>query len=326
MRVFDSRWKGTHGIGRFAAELHARLPEFQSIAISGRPSSPRDPWILRSYLLRTAPELFLSPGYNAPAGSPCAFVFCIHDLNHLFVRENSGALKRAYYEYVIRPAARRARRVLTVSEYSRRAICEWVGIAEQNVVNVGNGVSAAFKPEGKGSRTTAPYFLHVGNHRPHKNFARVLQAFALSDLAGDFALVSTGTPSEDLLAEIGRLGLSRRVVFVGNVSDDQLAGLYRAATALVLVSLYEGFGLPIIEAMSCGTPVLTSDAAAMPEVAGDAAMLVDPYDVEAIAEAMKKLASDTSLRASLRMRGLQHARQYSWDAVAERVRHALCGI
>jgi glycosyltransferase involved in cell wall biosynthesis len=117
--------------------------------------------------------------------------------------------------------------------------------------------------------------------------------------------------------------MGEQMAFVGSVSDEQLARLYRGAVGLVFVSFYEGFGLPIIEAMACGAPVLTSTVTATPEVAGDAAILVDPYDVEAIAHEMKRLADDSSLRRELRERGLERALLFSWEKTADKVRAAL---
>jgi glycosyltransferase involved in cell wall biosynthesis len=266
----------------------------------------------------------MSPGYNAPLKSSCPFAFSVHDLNHLVLDENSSVLKRAYYNHILRPALRRARVVLTVSEFARHSICEWAKVPESHVHNVGNGVSLEFtpvavRPEGVGP----PYFLYVGNHKPHKNFDRLLQAFALSGVGSDYVLVSTGNPSNDLRRKIEELEMARRVKFVGQIPDEDLASLYRGATALVLVSLYEGFGLPLIEAMSCGAPVITSNVASMPEVVGDAAILVDPLDVGEIAESLRKVASDAELRQRLRAYGIERARLYSWDLTASRITQAI---
>jgi glycosyltransferase involved in cell wall biosynthesis len=323
MNAFDTRWIGPHGIGRFAAELYRRLEGFSAIQIGGHPASPWDPLALTRYLYSARPQLFFSPGYNAPLWSPCPFVFCIHDLNHLYIPENSSSLKRLYYARILRPAIDRARVVLTVSEFSRRSICEWAAVDASRIVNVGNGVSEAFQPDGPRFTAERPYLLHVGSHRPHKNFSRVLQAFAASGLSAEFMLVSTGTCSPDLRHEIESLQLTPDVLFVGNAADDELGALYRGALALTFVSLYEGFGLPIVEAMACGTPVISSTAASMPEIAGDAAVLVNPHDVQAISAAMKEMAANATLRHSLRERGLNRARLYTWEATARKVTAAL---
>jgi len=128
LTLFDSRWIGTHGIGRFAAELLSRAPDFRPIALRGRPSAALDPWRLGAYLRREKPDFFLSPGYNAPAGTCGRFGFTVHDLIHLATPDNANVFKRLYYREVIRPAVRRASIVFTVSEFSRREICEWAGV------------------------------------------------------------------------------------------------------------------------------------------------------------------------------------------------------
>ncbi|HVY81102.1 MAG TPA: glycosyltransferase family 1 protein [Steroidobacteraceae bacterium] len=321
--TIDCRWIGRHGIGRFAAELHARLPGFAALALRGRPSSPLDPWMLRRHLQRTRTTFFFSPGYNAPARSPCAFAFCVHDLNHLHVRENSSALKRAYYEQLIRPAMHAAAVVFTVSAFSRAALCDWSGVSEESVVNVGNGASAAFTPTGSVADFGRPYFLYVGNHKPHKNILGLLRAFAASGLQREFLLVATGRPEPALRQAIALLALADAVRFVGSVTDEQLAALYRGATALALLSTHEGFGLPVLEAMSCGTPVLCSTSTALPEIAGGAALLVEAARIDDVSTAMRELARNEELRRSLRLRGRERARAFSWDRTAHEVQRAL---
>jgi glycosyltransferase involved in cell wall biosynthesis len=324
MMIFDARWEGSHGIGRFASELRNRLTEFSSASLEGRPSHPLDPFVLYRYLKRVTPSLFFSPGYNPPVGRPCPFVFCVHDLNHLYVRENSSVLKRAYYRYIVRPAIHRAQRVVTGSEFSRSQICEWSGAEASQIVAVGYGVSDAFILNGPrhGARNR-PYFLCVGNQKIHKNTMRTMQAFASAFKNTEFLLLCTGMPSPQLQLEVERLGIGKQVEFVGAVSDEKLARLYRGALALAFVSLYEGFGLPIIESMACGTPVLTSTNTAMPEVAGSAAVLVDPYDVDAIAHGMRRLADDSELRQDLRDQGLQRSKLFSWEQTSMKVRKAI---
>lgn len=328
MKMFDTRWNGAHGIGRFAAELYARIPGFMPVALGGRPSSPIDPIKLSGYLWRTSPRLFFSPGYNVPVGAPCPFIFCIHDLAHLQFPEYATASRRTYYRLIVRPALSRAAAVLTVSEFSRAALCDWGSIDGARVINVGNGVSDVFSPDGPVfSSTRRRYFLSVVNHRPHKNFTRTLEAFAAARLAHDFDLLSTSKPTPRMLAAVDALNLTNEVKFLAGLSDTELAALYRGATGLVFPSLYEGFGLPIVEAMACGTPVLTSSVTAMPEIAGGAAILVDPTNVEAIADGLKRMASDEGLRRTLSARGLERAKAFSWQSTSERVRAALaCAI
>jgi glycosyltransferase involved in cell wall biosynthesis len=272
--------------------------------------------------LRSCPPFF-SPGYNAPLGSVTRFVFTLHDLNHLCVPENSNFLKRAYYRHVIRPACRKAEFVLTVSDYSRQQISSWAEIDEQKIVNVGNGVGEPFTSSGDAHRCDRPYFLYVGSYKPHKNLLRLLQAYAASRSFREIKILLTGFGCQSLHEEARRLGIADSIEFVGIVSDRRLAKLYRGALALLFPSLYEGFGLPPLEAMACGTPVLTSNICSLPEVAGDAAVQVDPHEVESIAAGIKQIAEDSGLRKSLSAKGLCRAQEFTWSATASKTRAVL---
>jgi Glycosyltransferase len=263
------------------------------------------------------------PGYNAPLWPVRRFIFTVHDLNHIDVPQNSSAVKRLYYRFIIRRACHAALRVLTVSEFSRQRIIEWAGVAPQQVVCVGNGVDESFCPEGERHDPGFGYLLMVSNRRAHKNEERALAAFAKARIDPTIHLLLTGLPSDALKAQIARLGLRGRVVFLGRVEDAQLPALYRGAMGLLFPSLYEGFGLPVLEAMACGIPVLTSTVAALPEVAGDAALLVDPYDVDAMAEGIERLLLDDTLRARLYQAGPRRAAMFQWDDVAVRVGRVL---
>jgi glycosyltransferase involved in cell wall biosynthesis len=166
------------------------------------------------------------------------------------------------------------------------------------------------------------YLLYVGTLQPRKNLARVIDAFA--GLAGDPALAGVqlvlagkrGWLYDDLFAQVTRLGLTSRVVFPGYVEEADLPALLSGALALVFPSLYEGFGIPVLEAGACGVPVITSKTSSLPEVAGDAALLVDPHDVDAIADALLRIATDAELRAELDRRGQENVKRFSWEKCA----------
>lgn len=310
--LYDARWIGNHGIGRFAKELQKELPWMEPFESRRPPFHPFDPILLGAALLRRNPKLFFSPGYNSPLGWPGRFVFNLHDLNHLRVPENSSAAKRAYYQFIIKPACHRAAFVLTVSEYSKQQICAWAGISDDKIVNVGNGVGFPFEPSGAKYQPGFPYLIYVGSHKAHKNLPRLLKAYALSGLRSEVRLILTGNAEPVLRKVIADLRLERDAIFAGDCEDEQLAALFRGSIALVFPSLYEGFGLPPVEAMACGVPVLTSNLCSMPEVVGDAGILIDPYDVEAIANGMRRLVDDSDLRQTLRQKGLLRASQYTW--------------
>jgi len=161
----------------------------------------------------------------------------------------------------------------------------------------------------------------VGTLQPRKNYARLIRAFAQVGET-DLALVIAGGRGwlyDEIFAEVERLGLGQRVIFPGFVADQDLPALYSAAAVLAYPSIYEGFGLPILEAFACGTPVVSSNASCLPEVAGDAALLIDPTDVAALAEALTRALTDTALRAQLTAAGLARAQQFTWQAAAQQL-------
>jgi glycosyltransferase involved in cell wall biosynthesis len=285
------------------------------------PDSPLDPWRLaRALDTLTHEDLFFSPGYNPPLYCAAPFIFTLHDLNHLDRQENSSHLKRLYYAMVVKRACHRAARILTVSEFSRGRIIDWSGVQPEMVVNVGCGVGPEYHPRAAPYPLPFPYILCVSNRRRHKNEIRQLQAFARSGLATEMRLVFTGHMSAELAEYIVHNRMLQSVHFIGLVPDAELPSLYRSAKALLFASLYEGFGLPVIEAMACGTPVVTSNITALPEIAGDAALLVDPTSVEQIATALRQIIEDSSLRQKLRAGGLARAAEFSWSRTTSRVR------
>jgi len=321
--LYDARWIGNHGIGRFAGELQKAIPGLVPFQAQRRPFHPLDPVLLGAALRRRNPKLFFSPGYNSPLGWPGPFVFTLHDLNHLCVPDNSNALKRAYYRYIIKPACHRAEFVLTVSEYSKREIAAWAKVDEGKIVNVGNGVGPAFSPTGPKYDPGYPYLLYVGSRKSHKNLPRLLTAYSVSGVWQDVRMLLSGQPDEQIVAEINRLGLEDSVCFRDLLADKELSEAYRGAVGFVFPSLYEGFGLPPLEAMACGTPVLTSNVCSLPEVVGDAAILVNPLSVEEIAGGLRRLVDDSGLQALLREKGLARAKTFSWEETARRTSGAL---
>lgn len=314
----DGRWKGFHGIGRFACEVLLRVPEQIQLEEGPRPLSLADPLWLSRQVIAKRTKGFFSPGFNPPLVCPVPLVFTIHDLMHVELGCATSTVKRVYYDLIIKPAARRAYRILTVSEFSRARILDWTGLPEERVVNVGNGVDLPFRQVGDRYRPGFPYILYVGNFRPHKNLDRLFAAFRDIDVP-HLRLLMTGAPSPEMAAQLERAGLTGRVGFLGTISDERLAAVYRGANLLVLPSLSEGFGLPALEAMACGVPVVASKNAALPEVLGGAGELVDPLDVAGIRSGIERVLSDSSLRRKMRRLGLQRASRYSWEQVGASV-------
>src|ERR1044071_1615856 len=177
MVLCDARWIGPHGIGRFAQEVLNRLPAHGKLTKGPKPLSPMDSVWLSLEIARRKPRVYFSPGFNPPVLCSVPLVFTIHDLIHLSVPEEGTPFKRAYFQRLVLPWARRAFRVLTVSDYSKRQIIRWSGLAEDRVVVAGNGVDASFSPEGPRAQFGGRYLLYVGNRKPHKNLDRLFDAF-----------------------------------------------------------------------------------------------------------------------------------------------------
>ena len=318
----DARWAGAHGIGRFATEVLRRLPEHRQLTRGPKPLSAADPLWLAWKLAAARPSLYFSPGFNPPPFGSLPFVFTIHDLIHIQLPAEASIAKHIYYRTIVKPACRRARRVLTVSEYSRAQILRWSGVPPDRVVNVGNGVGPPFSPDGPRRQAGGPYALFVGNPRPHKGLPTLLQAFrGLPD--SDLRLVLAGQLGAETARSVQCLGVGHRTEIVDSPTDHELACLYRGALVLVLPSLMEGFGLPALEAMACGTPVIASRAGSLPEVVGDAGVLVDALEPDAIQRVIESVLAAPERRVAMRAKGIERARQFTWDAVAAKVRAVL---
>ncbi len=267
-----------------------------------------------------------------PAIAPCPTVVTVHDLSFMRYPQAFPPMQRAYLHSQVRRSVRAARRVIAVSQATKQDVVELFGAPAERIDVVYNGVDAGFCPapaaevEAFRRRAGLPgrYILHLGTLEPRKNLVRLVQAFARvrAHDAGQPAvkLVLAGGKGWDydaIFAEVARQGLQQEVIFPGYVPDEELAWWYRAAALFVYPSLLEGFGLPVLEAMACGAPVATSNLSSLPEVAGDAALLVDPTSVDALADALLRLLADAGLARELRSRGLAQAARFPWSRTAQ---------
>jgi glycosyltransferase involved in cell wall biosynthesis len=288
------------------------------------------PWALK----REGVTLFHAPHYVLPPLVRCRSVVTIHDCIHLmFPQYLPNRFALAYARTSIALAARRATRVLTVSESSKRDILRFVDTQPEKIDVIYNSFDERFGVEpGEEDmvRVRERYQLHdefvlyAGNVKPHKNLERLIEAFDLVRKQGldHLKLVLIGDDISKYTAlrrAVHRHQLHKYVRFLGYMPEETLAVMYRLAGVFVFPSLYEGFGLPPLEAMASGTPVVTSNVSSLPEVAGDAALLVDPYNPQAIADGITRVLSDATLRDELRRKGLARARQFSWEQSVRRV-------
>jgi glycosyltransferase involved in cell wall biosynthesis len=324
----DGRWLGDHGIGRFSTEIIKRLKHTDILTGGPKPLSNKNFfWLPYQLSLKKQDyRVFYSPGFNPVIYSPIPFVFTICDLIHLHFPGNLKFAKNIYYNFIIKPAARRAHTIITISEFSKKTIMDWANLPEDKVKVVGCGVSASISNVGNKYQPGYPYLLHVGNTKPHKNVERLLLAFSMARIDPKFKLILTGTPTPSLEKIIQNKSLENRVIFCRNLTEQKLAEYYRGANAVVFPSLYEGFGLPVVEAMASGVPALTSNTTSLPEIAGEAALLVDPHEADAITKGIEKITQDSALRNELIEKGLKQARLFSWDNVASKVQTILDSV
>ncbi|MBI4699332.1 MAG: glycosyltransferase family 4 protein [Nitrospirae bacterium] len=267
-------------------------------------------------------DLFWSPHYNIPL-LPVKVrkrIVTIHDVYHLAFYDQLTLTQKAYAKLMLNTAVRISDRIITVSDFSRSEIIKYTGINDSKITVIHNGVDAGkFKPADGNMMTVVndlrekfnlpeKFILYAGNVKPHKNLKRLLNAYATLLKRGleNYCLVIVGqrqgfiTSDSDVFKILNDNSFLReKVFFIGHISNEDLPYFYNSASILAFPSLYEGFGLPPLEAMACGCPVVVSNAASLPEVCGDAACYVDPYNVESIAEGMYKVLTDESLRQSL---------------------------
>jgi alpha-1,3-rhamnosyl/mannosyltransferase len=365
MILLDARMVGPrpHGIARYALGLVPALHELVSAASSAAassaprsasplapltaliapgvpPDSPlraipavetrvplysaREQFLLPHLIRGLAPDLLHCLTYAAPLASPAPVIPTIHDLIHLRFPEHHSAIHRLYYTHVVGPVARRAARVITVSEASADAIAERLRVERERIVVTPLGADPGFlaasdeDAERVRARRNLPrdFILYVGNERPHKNAAGAIRI--RETLAREHKL--------DLpLVLVGAASAGGSTIALHDVADSELPGIYRAARALLMPSLDEGFGLPALEAMAAGTPVIAARQGGVPEVVGDAGLVEDATNEPAFAAAAARVLSDSQLAATLRERGRVRAASFTWRSTARRTLDAYRG-
>lgn len=280
-------------------------------------------------------DLLHSPYWSNPLWSPWPTVVTVHDVIQFVLPEYAWRKISRMYFGLVSAGARRADAIITVSECSKADIVKILGVAPERIHVIGNAVDDTLYPVrdawllksvreryGIGPR----FILYFGGFDLRKNVPRIIEAYSRlpEHLRKEYGLVIAGRYQNlghplfpDPREVVARLGLESNVVFTGQIREQDKAPLFSAATVFVFPSLYEGFGIPVLEAMACGTPVVTSNVSALPEVAGDAGMLVDPYQPDAISSAVANLLDSQSLRDDLSRKGLERARLFTWNGVAE---------
>lgn len=355
--LVDARALHLGGIGRYLREILAHLladgpfaritllgnaPQLRAFA-AGHPSPAmikvvshhgrlysmrsQASWLTLKLAGRATAAVAFFPHWDAPmVALPRPSVVTVHDLTHLRVPTAFSCWRRVVAGAVIRRVVSRAARVIAVSEWTRRDLLALAPGVAGKVELVPNGVTAHFALPAPGERPSPPvrepFLLCVGNRKPHKNLVAAVEVLArlLPGHTGlQLVLAGPAYPGwEGVLRRAADLGVRDAVVDVGATTDDELRKLFGRCAAFLFPSRYEGFGLPVLEAMACGAPVVASRAAALPEVAGDAGLLFEPDDYEGMAGAVRRLLRDPALRESLVRRGRERAAQFTWDQAAHR--------
>ncbi|MFC2175807.1 glycosyltransferase family 4 protein [Bacteroidota bacterium] len=284
---------------------------------------------LPKVLSKIKPDLFLSPDGFLSLKTDVLSLPVIHDLNFVHNPKDLARSHSWFYNRYFPKYAAKAARIATVSEFSKQDICTQYGVSSDKIDVVYNGVAERFKPSSAPVVKTTrnkwsdgkPYFIYIGAIHARKNIVRLLQAYDLFRQCNSEGqqLILVGNRkwwSDEMEKTLQNLSFKEDVIFTGRISDNDLESLLGAATANVYVSTFEGFGIPIIESFQAQVPVITSNTTSMPEIAQGAALVVDPFSVEAIAEAMIKIVSNDALRTTLVEKGVARAKDFTWERTA----------
>lgn len=277
-------------------------------------------------------EVLHSPGYTAPLLASCCSIVTIHDMNYFYYPEDFSKSTTFFLRLLVPLAARRSDKIITVSRNSKKDIVQILEIPESKIcviyeagsshlsvpIAIENKVREKLK---KRYGIDKKFILTVSVSHPHKNLDRLIEAYDILckryQIDCQLLIVGIkGRAQSGLVNWVKEMSLEKRIIFTGWIANEDLSLLYSEAELMVFPSLFEGFGIPVLEAMAHGTPVVSSGAASLPEVVGDAALLVDPYDVEEIAEAMYRVVTEEDVRANLIKKGRQRAGQFSWEKTA----------
>lgn len=300
----------------------------------------RHPWLYRIWYDYTVPlklkrikaDVFISPDAMISLRTSIPQMIVMHDLNFVHYPQDLSRILSNYLQSGSRRYAEIATRIVTVSEYSKQDIIDQYSVPKDIVDNVYNGVNENYMPISDEQKLSvrkrisggAPYFLFVGSAYPRKNLQRLIPAFDLFKIktGSDAKLVVVGkkfTGYKEVNAAIDSMKFKNDLIFTGMLDANVLHEVIASALALTYVSYFEGFGIPILEAFKCDVPVITSNVTSMPEVAGNAALFVDPFSVDSIANALMKVNQNEGLREELILKGRARASHFSWDKTAEKL-------
>lgn len=319
-RAFDQKFIFSDNVTPIVLHPQARHPILFKIWFD---------WSVTKALKKHKIDLFFSPDGYLSLKTDVKQIGVIHDLNFEHYPEDLPKSPRQYLKKYFPKFAQKADKIITVSEFSKQDIVNQYGIKPDKIVVAHNGGNENFKPLDEDQKTKIKnkyslgkdYFVYVGALHARKNITRLFKAFDVfkKTSKSDFKLIIVGenlwqtNPSNE---SFNNLEFKEDVIFTGHLPIDELILIVGAATALTLVSYFEGFGIPLVEAMRCGTPIITSNTTALAEVAGDCGLLVDPFSVNEISQAMIDLVKDKTLQKRLSEKGLERSKLFSWDKSA----------
>jgi len=289
---------------------------------------------------KNKPDVLFVPAHTIPIFHPKNSIVTVHDVGFARFPKLYNWMDKLYHNWIMKFIKKHAKKIITISKFSKQEIIELYNIEPEKIAIIYNGFNQmAYRPVEKAStikkvlqkyQLTKPFFLNIARLEYKKNILGLIKAFKIFQGQFDpdkkYQLVLAGGGGQgyvDILQEIEKQNLKDSIIILGWVNEADLPKLLNASTAFVFPSFYEGFGIPILEAMSCGTPVITSNVASLPEVAGDAALLIDPYDSEKIAQAMNKIITDEDLCNELTRKGFKQIKKFSWQRCAREVLNIL---
>ena len=313
-----------------AGAANAALPELPRVFSPASPFSISQQWVVPRTLRHLGAGLYHSPYYLMPYFPCVPAVFTCHDMIPLIYPQYFSAAHRTIFRLAHALALKSSGVVLTNSYATRADLMRHFRLARQRIVVTHEAADPRFTPQPSAitdavrRKYSLPerYVLYVGSNKPHKNLVRLVEAWDMltaGDRTAGYGMVIAGYWDKrypQARIRVRDLSLEYNVLFLPNVPEADIPALYSAASVFVFPSEYEGFGLPVLEAMACGVPVVCSSSSSLPEVAGEAALLVNPLDVEGLAEAMGRVIADDALKQDLRERGMAQARKFSWERTA----------
>ena len=314
-----------------AANVHAIAHHIvPTILVKATPLSFAQQWqvphALRQVAVKGPNLVYHSPYYLMPYWTGYPTVLTFHDLIPLLFPDYVSSRARLLFRWTLGQALRTARAIIAVSKAAKLDAVAHLNVPAAKIKVIPHAADPQFVPQPQTEIMRiresfdfrAGYLLYVGSNKPHKNLVRMVEAYSTLNKSSPPLVIAGAWDSryQESALFVQQLRLANRVRFLGPIADADLPGLYAGALAFIFPSLYEGFGLPVLEAMACGTPVACSNASSLPEVAGEAALFFDPYDSVAIADALARLVDDSSLRNKLHEKGLARAKQFSWERTA----------